>query len=460
MFLEKAEGIPSPEYQSMHPWEAYFKDLMVDYNQCIEEGKDVAKYEALFRDVAALPDGREKHDLADVLYRITAEAPQCEGYAYEEPSMLAEIKECAEGADYAPAPLDAAYEDRLRGAWYGRLCGCLLGKPVEGISTKELQEFLRRTDNFPMKRYIVKSDCTPDAVKDIWFPIAQRAYDDGIIDGMPTDDDVNYIALGYFILSRGGKNFTPDTVANIWVQMQSKNAYCTAERAAYRNFVNGFRPPESAKFQNPYREWIGAQIRGDFFGWVTPGEPEKAAEFAWRDACISHIKNGIYGEMWVSAMLAAAGAGKGIEESIKVGLSCIPQKSRLHEAITKVIERFRSGMSADEFFADFHTRWNDRNNHHWCHTISNAEIVAAALLWGGMDYGKTVCLAVQQGFDTDCNGATAGSVLGMILGAERIPAEWKDKIGGKLHTDMYGYETLSVEEMVAKSMEVAKAIRA
>jgi hypothetical protein len=118
-----------------------------------------------------------------------------------------------------------------------------------------------------------------------------------------------------------------------------------------------------------------------------------------------------------------------------------------------VIDAYNSGVTAEDFFADLQKRWDNYNQHDWCHTISNAEIVAAVLLYGEGDYGRTICMAVEQGFDTDCNGATAGSVLGMILGAEAIPAVWKDKINGKLHTQMFGFETVLVDEMAEKTLD-------
>ena len=58
------------------------------------------------------------------------------------------------------------------------------------------------------------------------------------------------------------------------------------------------------------------------------------------------------------------------------------------------------------------------------HTINNAAVVAAALLWGEEDFTKVIGLAVQGGWDTDCNGATAGSAFGARYGTAAIPERW------------------------------------
>ena len=269
----------------------------------------------------------------------------------------------------------------------------------------------------------------------------------------PWDDDTNYVVLAQILIEKYGRDFTPRNVMELWVERQPMPSYYTAEKVALLNFTRGYLPPYSAMYQNPYREWIGAQIRGDYFGYISPGDPEKAAEMAWKDASISHVKNGIYGEMFVSAMLACAAVTDNVRDVILGGLAEIPATSRLYESVMRLLKRYDEGISKEEAFSDIHQVWDDYDAHDWCHTISNALIVVASLLYGEGDYGRSICMAVETGFDTDCNGATVGSVLGMMLGEKGISDYWKAPTHGILDTTIAGAEKSEIAVLAQKTMK-------
>lgn len=439
----------TPDYARMHRWEVFSRELPVEYRQAMEEGRDIEPLHALIDAVNALPDGAEKEELGDVIFRMIDRAPLRAEYPYAEPSDLDGILAARDGKS---SPLTAAAGDvlrnKIRGAWYGRICGCLLGKPLEGIRTPELYAFLRETGNFPLHRYVLHSDLNDERCARYKFPFAERTSYPDIRPFPEADDDTNYTVLAQLLIRRFGRGFTPQNMADFWLDMQPKNAYCTAERVAFRNFTMGICPPASATYKNPYREWIGAQIRGDYFGYINPGDPAAAAEMAWRDASISHVKNGIYGEMYIAAMLAAAAATDDIATVVRAGLSQIPAKSRLYERASAILEKYESGVPVEEVLTDIASRWNEFEAHDWCHTISNAEIVTAALLYFGENYGQAICRTVQCGFDTDCNGATVGSILGMLHGYEALGEEWTSVVHGKLGTSLFGLTTVDVEEAV------------
>ena len=438
---------------AMHDWELYSKSLDTELRQCLDEGRDVAQYEDLCKAIAALPMGEVREELAHVFFKAMTDAPIRADYPYEEPDDLPAIRAARPAgrqAFFAPAH-DGRLEDRLRGAWLGRICGCLLGKPVEGMRTPDMHELLRNSGNFPLSRYMTLEDLkkTPRLL-DRW---AKRAWADCLDGCAPVDDDTNYTAMAAKgIVGKYGRDFTSDDVAVAWMDCQPKNAYCTAERRAFRNFVMGIRPPQSAVYKNPDREYIGAQIRADYFGYINPGDPETAADMAWRDGRISHVKNGVYGEMFVAAMIAAAAVTEDIESVIQAGLHEIPARCRLSEAVRTVLGDFKAGLSENECFAAIAGRWDEFKAYDWVHTISNAEIVTASLLYGGGDFGKSICRAVQTGFDTDCNGATVGSVVGMMRGSAGVGEAWTAPIRGTLDTSIFGVNRVSVDELVALTM--------
>lgn len=453
-----------PDYTKGRGDALYAPQLQNEYLQSAAEGKDIGQYEALFQAVSEMPLDENKVKMADVLFDIVLNAPVKEGYPYVEPSDLESIRDARPQSTWTKGGdsgvLKALVEEKeglrekLHGAWMGRICGCLLGKTVEGIHTDELVPLLQQSGNYPMHRYIRSTDIT-DEMKENYRYFKQRVlifYADQV-SYMPFDDDMNYVVLAQTLIEKYGRDFTPADVAWEWQRLQPVTSYFTAEAVACRNFSLGFQPPDSALYQNPFREWIGAQIRGDYFGYINPGKPEAAAELAWRDASISHVKNGIYGEMFVAAMLAVAAVTDDIQEIIRGGMAQIPEKSRLYEHLETVLGWYQEGVGEKECFDRIHGEWDEHTFYGWCHTISNAMVVTASLLYGGGDYGKSICLAVQTGFDTDCNGATVGSILGMRGGISAISEEWTGPIHGTLESTIFGMGKSAVTDLVELTMK-------
>ena len=440
-------------YNPVDDFNRYAFDISAEYNQSVEEGLDIEEHKALFEAVQNMPNGEEKTKMSDVIFELVMNSKIREDYKYNEPNELEEIKALRKPYEFeAQMPDKETLRKKLLGAWTGRAVGCLLGKPLEGIRSDELIPFLKETNNFPMHRYVLSTDITSETLKKYKFSFENKPFGD-IVDGMPVDDDTNYVVLSQKIVEEYGRGFESENVARAWLKYQSVYSYFTAERVAYINFINCIEPPASAMYKNVCREWIGAQIRGDYFGYICPGKPEESAKMAYTDARISHVKNGIYGEMFVSAMISCAAVTDDIEAIIFGGLAQIPHTSRLYEAVMKIYEMYKSGASIEECFEYIHSQYDEHTSHGWCHVISNAMIVTAGLLYGEGDFGKSICIAVNMAFDTDCNGATVGSILGMRGGIDCIDDCWKKPINNKIHTSIFGVGTVDIEKAVEKTME-------
>jgi ADP-ribosylglycohydrolase len=353
--------------------------------------------------------------------------------------------------------------DKIYGGWLGRCAGCLLGKPVEGLNREQIEMWLKIANAYPLEDYFPPiNDLSEDAPK--WLRNRLFHLDSmlkktgmGVLRGqiscMARDDDIDYTIINLHVLENYGLNFTTINVGEVWLHLLPYMQVYTAERAAYRNLVNGLEPPETAIYMNPYREWIGAQIRADMWGYVAPGNPELAAELAYRDARLSHLKNGIYGEMFISAMISATFTISNIEEIIEIGLSVIPKKSRLAEAIRDV-------MRLSKEYEDWKDVWNKISekygHYHFVHTINNAAIITMGLLYGEGDYGKSISISVMGGWDTDCNGATTGSIIGVILGAKNLPDKWIKPLNNHVKSFVIGYNDSKISDLAERTLRIAK----
>jgi ADP-ribosylglycohydrolase len=381
-------------------------------------------------------------------------APRRDDWDYEEPDDLDEII-----AARPPAPERASWtpdrnvmRDRLYGAWLGRCAGCTLGKPVENWPRLAIRRYLTQQVAYPLRDYI-PADARPGNDHPPFHPSWSESVR-GRIDGSPRDDDTDYTILATHILETYGPDFTPEDVGHEWLRRFPFMAVYTAERAAYRNLILGLAPPATATHINPYREWIGAQIRVDAYGYACAGDPERAAGMAYADARLSHTGNGIYGALWAAALIAASFAESAMAAALASALAVVPARSRLAEALRGVLELHSQGRdweSARDVLEERHGQLSP------VHTINNAAVVSAALLWGDGDFTRTIGLAVQAGWDTDCNGATAGSAFGAMHGRAALGAHWITPLHDRLSTALVGFQEQRISELAERALALTLA---
>lgn len=377
------------------------------------------------------------------------------GYRYLEPSTLTEIRR------ERPSPSDLhghdlpeeALRDRIGGGWVGRAAGCLLGKPVEGWSRRRIRDVLQTVNAYPLDDYFPEIPADEDS----GFHGTVKSWTRGNIDRAPRDDDTDYTILGLTLLEQHGAQFTTEQVGNAWLELLPFRKTYTAERMAYHNLVNGLGPPKTAVHLNPYREWIGAQIRADAFGYCSPGLPETAAELAFRDAALSHVANGIYGEMWVAAMLAGAFVCDDVQQVIEIGLGEIPRHCRLAEAVRNTITWCRNEANWESVRDKIEAEYGSL---HPVHTINNACLVTLGLMKSDGNFERGIGIAVMGGWDTDCNGATAGSVLGVMTGAQKLPPKWTDPLNDTLESAIFGFATNSIAALAERTLAVSRTVAA
>ena len=370
--------------------------------------------------------------------------------AAEEPDGFDEIL-----AEADPAPAHAAVDapDRIAGAWLGRAAGCVLGKPVENVPREGIRAIAEATGNWPVAGWFT-AEGLPEEVSERW-PWNRASRPTSLaenIDGIPEDDDLNFTMLGVALLERAGTGFDALDVAKIWLDYMPPGRIFTAERVAMRNLLEAHLPPETATRRNPFREWIGARLRVDVYGWAAAGDSVAAARMAWEDARVSHTANGVYAAMFMAAAHAASLSESSAAACADIGLSVVPARSRLAESLRDARELARE-RDWEDVVDELHARYD----YHWVHAINNTALVAAALYAFDGDFSAGICGVVQGGLDTDTNGAAVGSILGALSGSGGIEERWTEPLHGRFASSLPGFDGIKVDELVQRTLAVAGA---
>ena len=294
-------------------------------------------------------------------------------------------------------------ESRLRGAWQGRVSGCMLGKAVEALSMtsgpEDLTEYLAGVDALPLRDYVPLADEPPPL---LFAPCCRER-----IDASQPDDDLNYSVLALTLLEQHGRALTTEDVGRAWLNLLPVGMTFTAERAAYRTLVSeaheyfALGAPAGVDLarcsDNEFQNWIGAQIRADLYGWVLPGDPSEAARLARVDAELSHRGDGVHGAVLVAAWGAAIPESEGLESALDRALLEIPGDSGAASAV---------------------------------------------------ELGRRVA----AGWDTDCNGATVGALW--ALQGKPVPDRWTAPWQGRVRVCLAGQGELSLDSLVERTVAV------
>ncbi len=293
-----------------------------------------------------------------------------------------------------PVTLDKGeYRDRVQACWLGKNIGGTLGAPFEGqMKVLDLEYF---------------------------DPVPTEA---------AANDDLDLQLVWLKMLEERGVTPRLADFADYW--MKHLAPYPWDEYGfCLRNLSRGLRPPVSGWFENDFIDQMGSPIRSEIWACIAPGNPQLAAELAWKDAVLDHAGGeGVYGEMFLAALESAAFVESDPRALIHIGLQMIPGHCAIARSVSAALWCHTNGVPWGEARERILRRFG---HSHPCHAPQNLAFIILGWLYGE-SFGDRLCKAVNCGYDTDCTGATLGSLLGILNGTEGIPAEWKDPVGDRI----------------------------
>lgn len=342
-----------------------------------------------------------------------------------------------------------SYLDKVQGAWMGKMIGVTFGQPWEfqyqntpigfditdwPLSPTRMKDYRGRADNKPGDWTPITREADNQKIHIVHdFIIASEKEHPSF--GAPDNDDIYINILFLHCLRRYGIEVDPVTVAHEWDKRIRKVWH--ANDAGLENIRKGILPPDSGNPRyNLHADDIDFQIESDVFGMIAPGMPQVSNRYGERMGHIMNYGDGVYGGMFIAAMYTQAFFAKDVREVVEKGLQAIPAKSLYAQLIRDVIH------------------WHDENPNDWLKTWHlvqekwgevdhcpdgykqpfnidaklNGGYVVMGLLYGNGDWYKTMNYATRAGQDADCNPSNAAGILGTLIGAHAIPAEYREPL--------------------------------
>ena len=305
-------------------------------------------------------------------------------------------------------------KNKIAGCWSGKNIGGCLGAPYEG----------------------------PRRINNVTF------YDKAIIENPPANDDLDLQLLWLNAVERYGKFVNSDILSEFWLSYVIPN--WVEYGSSKSNLKMGFKPPFSGIMDNDYCNSNGAYIRSEIWACLCPGRPDIAVRYAYQDAVIDHGDEGMYAEIFCTAIESACFVENDPLKLIKIGLSYIPENCACAKAVNMVVKEYRNGTDwkdlrhklLSEITCNFGIQ--DKDPAIRCTDYPPAKpgydspchigFLALSWLYGAGDFEKSICIATNLGDDADCTSASMGAILGIILGNDGLPEKWTKPLNNKITT--------------------------
>lgn len=84
----------------------------------------------------------------------------------------------------------------------------------------------------------------------------------------------------------------------------------------------------------------------------------------------------------------------------------------------------------------------------------NSAYILIGLLYGEGDFTRTIDISTRCGYDSDCNPASAGGILGTMLGYSNIPEKYMKNLRESEEID-FAYTDISLNDVYGMSMRQA-----
>ncbi len=305
------------------------------------------------------------------------------------------------------------YIEHVYAGWLGKVIGVRHGGNIEGWTYQQLERTFGEITGY---LHEFKNFAADDDTNGPMFFL--RALED-----YTHTSEITAKQMGLTWL-----NYAPDGHGFYWWGGYGKST----EHTAYLNLKNGIMAPQSGSIEQNGKavaEQIGGQIFIDVWGLIAPGQPKLAAEYAEKIASVSHDGDGKYGGMFIAACIAEAFVEKDIEKIIEAGLSVIPSSTE-YTRMTKAIINF---------YKEHPDNWRDCFQYVYenfgydrypgvCHIIPNSAVIILSLLYSEGDFSKAINVCNMCGWDTDCNVANVGTIMGVRNGLEGIDDSWRKPI--------------------------------